>query len=429
MKRLFICVFGLSLLFLSACGKNNNNGTGGNLLPTITAMTPDQVSRGEVAITGHIQGTNLNGVTAVTLGDGITVNQVNGVSAVDIEVHFSVAVAAVAGPRTVTVTTTAGTASANAVLSVENNRAPIAKFTVSPTKGAKNTTFIADATESKDPDGNPLTYHWDFGDNKKANGRIATHKYSKPGTYQITLTVTDKNGTTSQVTHSVQVAPGLAPIPRFTITPSTGDVDTTFLIDGSTSFDGDGSIKRFEWRLGDGTRPTGAVISHKFRTDGMFAVELTVTDDDGLQSATEKDLRVEKFNEQAAIAAIQDVITRFFKRFSKLDKLTAEQIVEDWSTSPQCPGRDHEINIILHQQKTLQRTNAEILGTIDVFIHPTHVIANATVTASFHWIENDGTPGSGKATHQFQFDFEGGQWLICNFAVTAASAETKALFE
>ena len=57
-----------------------------------------------------------------------------------------------------------------------------------------------DGTGSYDPDGDTITYLWAFGDNKTGSGPIVVHDYKKPGTYDVTLTVTDDLGAQGQDT-------------------------------------------------------------------------------------------------------------------------------------------------------------------------------------------------------------------------------------
>src|SRR5262245_30436884 len=103
-----------SLLIIAGCGDDNNNGgPGGNSSPVISSFTPNQVNRGQQNVEGHINGLNLNGVTAVTLGDGINVVRFTGVSANDIQVIFNVTNNASAGARTITVSTSAGSTSSS----------------------------------------------------------------------------------------------------------------------------------------------------------------------------------------------------------------------------------------------------------------------------------------------------------------------------
>jgi PKD repeat protein len=53
-----------------------------------------------------------------------------------------------------------------------------------------------DASGSHDPDGDIVDYSWKFGDGHKGSGEFITHEYSFPEEYQVTLTVTDNDGTT-----------------------------------------------------------------------------------------------------------------------------------------------------------------------------------------------------------------------------------------
>ena len=326
-----------TLLIIAGCGNDNNNGgTGGNVMPVISSFTPNQVNRGQQNVEGHINGTNLNGVTSVTLGDGINVVRFTGVSANDIQVIFNVTNNASAGARTISVTTSAGSTSSSSVLSVSDNRIPQAKFTITPSQGAENTLFTVDASNSNDPDGKVDKYAWDFGDSKTASGRTATHRYSTKGTYTITLTVTDNKGATASMNHEVQVDKGQAPVASFVVNPPSGEIGFPFHYDGSASSDTDGKITKWEWNFGDGAKGTGETTTHVYSKSDTFDVTLTVTDDTGLSSEKTGRLRVETFDEGKAEADIGKVVNRFFVRYSKLERFDAETIVEGWSTSPEC---------------------------------------------------------------------------------------------
>ncbi len=74
------------------------------------------------------------------------------------------------------------------------------------------------ASASSDPDGDHLTYSWDFGDGAKTNGVAVGHTYVKSGTYNITLTVDDNSGTScSQSSSSFVAEVNTTPVPVFTI--------------------------------------------------------------------------------------------------------------------------------------------------------------------------------------------------------------------
>jgi len=54
---------------------------------------------------------------------------------------------------------------------------------------------LFDGAQSSDPDGDPLTYSWDFGDGSSEPGATAFHYFVKPGRYVVRLKVSDGKGT------------------------------------------------------------------------------------------------------------------------------------------------------------------------------------------------------------------------------------------
>lgn len=68
------------------------------------------------------------------------------------------------------------------------NREPIAR--ISQTRTDEGAVSL-DASASEDPDGELVDYLWDFGDGELATGEQATHTFTGPGTYRVTLVVED----------------------------------------------------------------------------------------------------------------------------------------------------------------------------------------------------------------------------------------------
>ncbi|MFV1964644.1 MAG: PKD domain-containing protein [Pirellulaceae bacterium] len=63
--------------------------------------------------------------------------------------------------------------------------------------------------------------------------------------------------------------------------PYTGDTGVALTLDGSASFDGDGTIVSYDWNFGDGNLGAGVSPDHTYATAGLYTVSLTVTDDAG----------------------------------------------------------------------------------------------------------------------------------------------------
>ncbi|NQE53189.1 hypothetical protein C5S29_06315 [ANME-1 cluster archaeon GoMg3.2] len=86
------------------------------------------------------------------------------------------------------------------IYAVEVYQKPIANFTSnSPQIYCYNITFNGSATDGTPP----YTYYWDFDDVNTSTEQNTSHRYSAPGTYDVTLTVTDTNGCTNSTTKPV----------------------------------------------------------------------------------------------------------------------------------------------------------------------------------------------------------------------------------
>jgi len=72
---------------------------------------------------------------------------------------------------------------------------PVAEFAAAPLSGTFPLMVEFDATAAYDPDGQVVSYDWDFGDNTYSDsGAIVNHLYVLPGQYTAKLTVTDDDG-------------------------------------------------------------------------------------------------------------------------------------------------------------------------------------------------------------------------------------------
>lgn len=146
-----------------------------------------------------------------------------------------------------------------------------------------------DGTGSTSPGATIASYDWDFGDGNSGSGATTQHAYAQSGTYTVTLTVTTSKGGTATTSRSVQVEkPNRAP--EAVATADCGERTCAFDSAGSTDIDG--RIVSVAWDFGDGNVSAEAAPSHTYSQDGTYRVGLTVTDDQGAISTTEKDVSV-----------------------------------------------------------------------------------------------------------------------------------------
>lgn len=82
---------------------------------------------------------------------------------------------------------------------------PHARYTFTPARPRVHKAVTFDATSSYETLGLITGYSWRFGDGTSAKGRTVKHAFTKPGTYQVRLVVTDKRGNSGSVTHTVKV--------------------------------------------------------------------------------------------------------------------------------------------------------------------------------------------------------------------------------
>jgi len=145
----------------------------------------------------------------------------------------------------------------SAVYRIENvtgGRSPLAQVSADRTSGTSPLTVRFSSAGTSDPDGDPLTYAWKFGDGGTSTAAGPSHTYTADGQYTAELTVSDGTGRTATASVAVTVGntaptvklelpldgriidPGAAVPFRVTVTdPEDGTVDcskvkVTFII-------------------------------------------------------------------------------------------------------------------------------------------------------------------------------------------------------
>jgi PKD repeat protein len=170
---------------------------------------------------------------------------------------------------------------------------PVAVFSFSPQNPKANQTVAFDASASYDPNGEEIVaYLWDFGDNTTAANVTSKHAFSNNGQYQVNLTIVTHDNLTAFITMPVLV--GTAPIALFTYIPLEvlPNEDVTFNASESTSTNA--TIVSYFWDFNDNSTFTdnSSITSHKYSANGVYWVNLTVTDNYGVYNSTILELQV-----------------------------------------------------------------------------------------------------------------------------------------
>jgi PKD repeat protein len=191
------------------------------------------------------------------------------------------------------------------IFQTPSNLRPIAAAEASPRSGAAPLRVEFDGSGSRDPEGAPLTYRWDFGDGGSSTQRDPTHTYTAAGSYTARLTVSDGE---LSATDTVTITPGNSPPAARIAAPldeATYRAGQTIQLRGSATDPEDGTLPgaSMEWRvtLVHGshdhplTRMTGAqasfVAASDHDSDSYYRVTLRATDSTGLDDERTIELR------------------------------------------------------------------------------------------------------------------------------------------
>ena len=232
------------------------------------------------------------------------------------------------------------TAMAGCLETMSSNAAPIVSFTISPSGTVKvGDTVSFDASATRDPNNDQMTFEWKFGDDNTQEGiglSSVTHTYNSEGPKTVTLTVTDSGNMADSETKNIVVASADAALPTASInhykdddctgedapagtfilawiceeemetSDDTVDTMTTIQLDGSDSAAGDSSsyLTDYKWDLdinfdsdddGDMTNDVDKTGENTEWTNvgpGEYEIRLSVTDNQGFVDTMDMDVFV-----------------------------------------------------------------------------------------------------------------------------------------
>ena len=194
------------------------------------------------------------------------------------------------GSRTVTLKVTdPDGAFSTATVVVKVNTPPKAVATADTTAGTAPLAVTFNGSASTDADGDTLTYAWDLDADNLFDDSTAVQpifNYTTPGTYTVTLKVTDTGGAFSTATLAVKVNATPNAVATANVTSGNAPLAVTFSALGSTDPDA-GDTLTYAWDL-DGDNllddSTAAQPTFSYTTPGNHTATLRVTDSKGASS-------------------------------------------------------------------------------------------------------------------------------------------------
>ncbi|MCL0082384.1 PKD domain-containing protein [Dehalococcoidia bacterium] len=102
---------------------------------------------------------------------------------------------------------------------------PIASFAYFPDETIVDQPITFNASGSSDPDGEIISYEWDFGDGTSGTGKVIEHTFALAGDYTVTLTIADNDGVVSSFSKMVTVAEAAVDPPAPAVDPPAPAVD------------------------------------------------------------------------------------------------------------------------------------------------------------------------------------------------------------
>ena len=199
--------------------------------------------------------------------------------------------------------------------------------------------------------GNIVSYFWTFGDTTgtTGGGAVTNHSYDHPGTYEVTLNVTDSAGHYSVKTREIKILDREAPEPKLKVLTHNGGVirichiDKWIILNASISTDNFDDVENltFKWDLnptddsdGDGipdndADATGPIYNLTPERTGRYPIALWITDTSGNVANTTglpaDDWTVDIMGTNLRFAPIQEEINKYIK-FSREKPKEGEKV-------------------------------------------------------------------------------------------------------
>ncbi len=183
-------------------------------------------------------------------------------------------------------------------IKAEENKNPSAAFIVSDETAYIDESITFDASDSYDPDGDSLTYVWDFGDGVNSNEKVVSHSYDSADSYTVELSVDDEKGGKDSSSKIIVIKiPNTRPTAPVINGPDSGNKNKEYTYE-LVSTDSDNDTIKYVIDWGDGNKENTSFnnqgepvsIKHTWKDPGEYII--IVTANDGKTNSKSKEYNV-----------------------------------------------------------------------------------------------------------------------------------------
>jgi PKD repeat protein len=149
-----------------------------------------------------------------------------------------------------------------------------------------------------DPDGDDLFFAWFLDGKPQPDSATSVYtfytNFTSNGSYKLAVEVSD-GSLKANANWTITVTDvNRAPTAKARVDRTAAFIGDVFTFNAAASFDPDGDPLEYSWDLGDTTVSSGLEVSHSYSKEGVYKINLTVTDTGGLSGRASLEVTVNR---------------------------------------------------------------------------------------------------------------------------------------
>ena len=259
---------------------------------------------------------------------------------------------------------------------------PVANFSSNVTSG-----YFPLSVQFTDLSENATGWNWDFGDGNTSTDQNPTHIYSAAGNYTVNLTASNLNGTNSTFANIIVSEPPVLPVADFSSNVISGYAPLSVQFTDSSE-----NATGWNWDFGDGNTSTEQNPTHIYSSVGNYAVNLTVSNENGTNSAFTDITVLEQPVAYQSVAYISNSASNTVSVIDTTDntvKATVNVENNPWGVAATLDGKVYVANDQSHTVSVIDVATNTVTATVPVGNTPFGVAANLNGTKIY--VTNQGS--------------------------------------